>query len=297
MKSDNNILIAFLLNLSFSIFEFFGGIVCGSVAIASDAVHDFGDAASIGISYFLEKRSKKQPDEKHTFGYARYSVLGGFITSCILLIGSIIMILNAINIIITPVKLNYNETIVFALIGVCVNFCAAVFTHKGNSLNQKAVNLHMLEDVLGWVIVLIGSIVMRFTEFTLLDPLMSIGVSFFILVSAIRNLKEIVDLFLEKTPHGINITQIKEQIKQIDGVIDVYHIHLWSIDEHNNLVTMHVVTDCDTCEIKYKIRKKLQEYSIGHATIETETSRDCTEKNCYFEIAAESSHKHTHHCH
>ena len=190
MKTEKNILFAFIINLIFSIFEFAGGIFTGSVAIISDAIHDIGDATSIGIAFFLEKKSKKQPDEKYTYGYARYSVIGSVITTLILLFGSIMVIYNAIEKIINPSDINYNGMIVFALVGVSVNFIAALLTKEGNSLNQKAVNLHMLEDVLGWLIVLIGAIVMRFTDLSIIDPLMSIGVAIFILISSIKNLKE-----------------------------------------------------------------------------------------------------------
>ena len=180
MKTERNILIAFILNLVFSIFEFVGGIITGSVAIMSDAVHDIGDAASIGVSYLLEKKGEK------------YSLIGAFITTLTLLIGSCVTIYNAIGRLIDPTQINYDGMIVFAIVGVCVNLCAAYFTREGDSLNQKAVNLHMLEDVLGWIVVLVGAIVMRFTDFALLDPIMSIGVSAFILINAIRNLKEII---------------------------------------------------------------------------------------------------------
>ena len=179
MKTERNILIAFILNLAFSIFEFVGGIVTGSVAIMSDAVHDIGDAASIGVSYFLERKGEK------------YSIIGAFITTITLLIGSIVTICNAISRLIDPAQINYDGMIVFAIVGVGVNLCAAFVTREGDSLNQKAVNLHMLEDVLGWIVVLVGAIVMRFTDFALLDPIMSIGVSAFILINAIRNLIEI----------------------------------------------------------------------------------------------------------
>ncbi len=298
MKTERNILIAFILNLSFSIFEFLGGIFTGSIAIVSDAVHDLGDAASIGISYFLEKKSKKQADENHTYGYARYSVIGGFITTLILLIGSAVMIYNAINRLITPAEINYNGMIVFALIGVCVNFLAALFTRKGDSLNQKAVNLHMLEDVLGWAVVLVGAIVMRFTDFTLIDPIMSIGVSLFIFINAIKNMKEIADLFLEKTPRDIKIEEIKEHIEEIEGIIDVHHIHIWSMDGHNNLATMHVVTDREPYAIKAEIREELREHGIGHATLEFETSTEhCHNKQCRLESHSASGHTHHHHSH
>ena len=156
MKTQKNILIAFILNLGFSIFEFFGGVVTGSVAIISDAVHDLGDAASIGISYFLEKKSRKQPDDRYTYGYVRYSVIGSVITTLILLFGSVMVVYNAVNKIIEPTQINYDGMIVFAVVGVCVNLVAAFFTREGDSLNQRAVNLHMLEDVLGWVVVLVG---------------------------------------------------------------------------------------------------------------------------------------------
>ena len=151
MKTEKNILIAFILNLAFSVFEFVGGIFTNSVAIISDSIHDIGDALSIGISFFLEKKSKKQPDKIYTFGYLRYSVMGSIITTLILLIGSILVVVNAVKRILSPAEINYNGMIIFAAVGIIVNFLAAYFTRHGDSLNQKAVNLHMLEDVLGWI--------------------------------------------------------------------------------------------------------------------------------------------------
>ncbi len=298
MKTERNILMAFILNLMFSIFEFIGGIMTGSVAIVSDAVHDVGDALSIGISYLLERKSKKQPDEKYTYGYTRYSVAGGFITTLFLLVGSGITIYSAIKRIITPTDINYDGMIVFAVVGVCVNFCAALFTHGWGSLNQKAVNLHMIEDVLGWTVVLVGAVIMRFTNFTVLDPIMSIGVSIFILINAIRNMKEVADVFLGKAPHNVDIRKIKERIAGIGGVLDVHHIHLWSMDGQNNCATMHIVTDCEPYGIKNKIRKDMRDYGIGHVTIEIENSFEhCHEKHCNIGILVKSAHNHHGHHH
>ena len=296
MKSEKNIFIAFILNLAFSVFEFIGGIFTGSVAIVSDAIHDFGDAAGIGISYFLEKKSKKQPDEKHTYGYARYSVIGSLITTFILLFGSVTVIYNAINRLINPSEIDYNGMIIFAVVGVCVNFCAAYFTRDGDSLNQKAVNLHMLEDVLGWTVVLIGAIIMHYTDWSFIDPVMSVGVSLFIFINAVRNLKEAIDLFLEKTPHGIDIKEIAEHISEIDGVIGVHHIHIWSMDGQSNYATMHVVTNSDSHKIKETIREELLEHGINHATLELETEDErCHEEKCSVEYKISSGHHHHHH--
>ncbi len=291
-----NILIAFFLNLSFSLIELVGGIFTGSVAIISDAVHDVGDAVSIGISYLLERKSKKAPDENYTFGYVRYSVIGGFITVCILLVGSVAVIINAIEKILSPTEINYDGMILFAVFGAVINLIAAKVTHDGESINQKAVNLHMLEDVLGWIVVLVGAVIMRFTDFKLIDPIMSIGVAVFIIVNAIRHLKDIVDLFLEKTPHGVSVAEIKEHIEEIDGIENVHHIHLWSVDGINACVTMHVVTDCDPHEIKEKVREELAEHGICHSTLELErTDEPCPAPKCIPQQTEHHGHHHHHH--
>ncbi len=298
MKTEKNILIAFVLNLAFSIFEFFGGVFTGSVAIISDAIHDIGDAASIGISYFLERKSKKQPDETYTYGYARYSVIGGVITTLILLFGSVMVIYNAVGRIIAPQPIYYDGMILFAIVGALVNFGAAFFTREGDSLNQKAVNLHMLEDVLGWIVVLIGAVVMRFTDFALIDPLMSIGVAVFIFINAMRNLKTALDLFLEKTPRGVDLTELKAHILSVEGVLDVHHIHLWSMDGQNNFATMHIVARGNPHQIKDAVKVELKEHGIGHATLELEEEAErCHERHCHVEFNQSSGHHHHHHYH
>ena len=298
MKTEKNILIAFILNFAFSVFGFVGGIFTGSVAIVSDAIHDVGDATSIGISYFLEKKSKKKPDEKYTYGYLRYSVIGSVITTLILLVGSVIVIINAINKIMNPTEINYKGMIIFAVFGLVINFVAAFVTHGGGSLNQKAVNLHMLEDVLGWAVVLVGALIMNFTDIKIIDPLMSIGVSVFIFINAFKNLKEVLDLFLEKTPHGISIEEIKAHIFEIDGIEDVHHIHIWSMDGNSNFATMHVVTNSDSHIIKEKVREELTEHGISHATLELEAvGEHCHENDCSAHLNVNSGHAHHHHHH
>ena len=295
MKTDKNILIAFLLNLFFSVFELIGGIFTNSIAIISDAVHDFGDSLSIGISYFLEKKSKKKPDKKYTFGYTRYSVLGAIITNTILIIGSVIVIYNAIKRIITPVEINHNGMIIFAIVGALVNFTAAYMTKEGDSLNQKAVNLHMLEDVLGWIAVLIGAIVIKFTNFNLIDPILSILVAIYILIHALKSYKKIFNLFLEKTPEEIEIDELKEHILNIKGVEGVHHIHIWSIDGYNHFATMHIVTDTKkVTELKKSIKEELREHGISHTTIEIESKDECCdEEECC--IKEHTAHHHHHH--
>ena len=295
MKTEKNILFAFILNLSFSIFELLGGIFTNSVAILSDSIHDMGDALSIGVSFFLEKKSKKKPDNDYTYGYIRYSVLGGLITTVILLVGSVLVIYNAIGRIIHPVDVNYKGMIILAIIGVIMNFIAAYLTKDGDSINQKSVNLHMLEDVLGWVIVLIGALIMNFTDIRIIDPIMSIGVALFILINTLKNLKQILDLFLEKTPQNINIDHLKEHLQEIDEVEDIHHIHVWSIDGYNNYATMHIVTKSDNIKkIKKKIREELEEFGICHSILETEDEA-CEDTECNPNLHIEHGHHHHHH--
>jgi len=270
MQTQRNILVAFVLNLGFSLFELVGGLITGSVAILSDAVHDLGDAASIGASYCLERKSCRQADERFTYGYQRYSALGGFITTLILVVGSVLVVCGAINRISQPVEIDYSGMIVLSLIGVVVNACAALVTHKGDSLNQRAVNLHMLEDVLGWVVVLVGAVVMRFTDFVLIDSLMSIGVALFILFAALKNLGGICDLFLLKTPKGIDVGEIKRNIEGLEGVEGLRRIQLLSLDERTICASLLVVSNEPVDGIVRQIREILLAHHIDQGTIEVE---------------------------
>ena len=291
---DKNILIAFLLNIFFSLIEFIGGAITNSVAIMSDAVHDLGDASSIG----LERKSKEKPNEKYTYGYLRYSVLGAYITTLILFIGSVLVIYNAVLRILNPVEINNNGMILFAVFGVIINVLAAYVTHDSDSLNEKSVNLHMLEDVLGWIVVLVGSIVMKFTDISIIDPIMSIGVAIFILYNAFFNLKEITEIFLVKIPDGVDVDHLKEHIREIKGVEDIHHIHIWTMDGISNYVTAHIKVKEYDAKIKHEIKEIFEEHSINHSTIEFELEgEECLEGECEVHQEEHEHHHHHHHHH
>ena len=288
MKTERNILIAFLLNLGFSVFEFFGGVFTGSVAILSDAVHDFGDALGIAVSWFLECKSKRPSDETYTYGYARFSVLGSVFTCGILLVGSVGVVVSAVGRLMNPVPIHYDGMILFAVVGVAVNLTAAFVTRRGESLNQKAVNLHMLEDVLTWVVVLIGAAVMRFTDWTILDPLVSIGVATYIFVHAIGHLREAADIFLEKVPTGYAVEDIKARVESIEGVSDAHHIHVRSIDGYTHAASLHVVAE--DISVIPKVKTILNEIGIAHVTVQVEREV-CPQTAC----GLVECHNHGHH--
>ena len=294
MKTEKKICVAFLLNLFFAVFELIGGIFTGSIAIISDAIHDFGDATSIGASFFLEKKSKRKPDKTHTFGYARYSVLGGFITTLLLILGSLFVIFNAINRFFHPALIQYNGMIILAVVGLTVNLTASFVTHGGHSSNQKAVNLHMLEDVLGWLVVFIGALIMRFTDFYLLDPILSLCVALFVLIHACKDLKEILNLFLLKTPKDVDVTELKRCLLEIDGVLDAHHLHLFSLDEETAICSLHIVTEEYSDSVKSQVKTTLREHGICHVTVEIETVHEtCMEISC--EPIKRNHRSHHHH--
>ena len=298
METKKKIGIAFLLNLLFSLAEMVGGILTGSIAILSDAIHDFGDTVSIALSYILERLSEKKPDKTYTYGYARFSVLGGLITNLILLVGATLVVWNAVARIIAPVAVDSAGMIVLAVIGLLVNAAAVYFTHGGRSINQKAVNLHMLEDLLGWIIVLLGAIAMRFTGLYWIDPMLSILLSTYIGIHALKGLKSVLDIFLMRTPDCLRVQEVKDRLQGIDGVVDVHHIHLWTMDGETHCASVHIVAKGNVLAVKEAVRAEMRNYGVSHLTVELELPLErCTERVCSLGVEGAVKHKHCHHCH
>lgn len=297
MKQNTKLLLAFFLNFSFSILELVGGLLSGSIAILSDAVHDLGDAFSIGTSLALEGISRRKPNKTYTYGYYRYSVLGSVLQASVLLVGSFLILYHAVLRLQSPVPIDYNGMLLIAVIGFTVNFAAAYFTRGGGSLNQKAINLHMLEDVLGWAIVLLGALCMRFTDWYFLDPLLSIVLSVFVGYHAVKHLGTVLDIFLEKVPKGIDLEELRQHLMGVEGVIEIHHLHVWSRDGYRSSATLHVVTEADTAEVKRHIREELAEHGIDHATIECEKANEhCSCPECSApERSSLGMHHHHHH--
>lgn len=297
MKAERKILTAFLLNGGFCLIELIGGIITGSVAILSDAVHDGGDALSIGISYFLQRKSKKGADERYTYGYGRYSVLGAAVTDTVLIIGSLLVIYKGIFKILNPSEIRVDGMLFLAVLGFAVNLIAALVTRGGESLNQRAVNLHMLEDVLGWAVVLVGSVIIKLTGLYIIDPVMSVGVGLIILAHAIKSFRGIIDLFLERVPDNTDLGEIKKHLLEIEGVRDIHHIHLRSFDGESLFMSFHAVVDtADTVTVKSALKKELREHGISHCTVELETvGEECGERECIPEKREGHSHHGHHH--
>jgi len=288
--------IAFLLNLFFACFELVGGLFTGSVAILSDALHDLGDSLSIGLSLGLEKVSKRPADGKYTYGYLRFSVLGSLLTYGILAAGSLAVLAGAAERLMNPVAIRYDGMILLAVFGVGVNFLAAWFTHGGESLNRRALSLHMLEDVLGWVTVLAGAVVMKLTGAVWPDAVLSMGVALFILSHAGKGLLAVGRLFLEKVPAEIHLEELKAHLEDVEGVAEVHHLHLRSLDGFRHEATLHAVITGDAAATKAHLREELAEHGAVHTVIETErVGETCPCRECVIPLPCGEHHHHHHH--
>lgn len=266
---------AFFLNLCFTVIEFIGGVLTNSTAILADAVHDLGDSISIGMAWLLDKFSRKDATNTFTYGYRRLSLVGAFINAVILTAGSIWILFEAIPRLWNPVMPIAEGMALLAVFGVVVNGYAAFKLSKGQSLNERVLNWHLLEDVLGWVAVLVVSIVLLFVDWPILDPLLSIAFTLFILVNVVRHLGSTIKLFVQASPDPQVYQQIHKKLVALDLVDNAHHLHFWSLDGERHVLTAHIVvskelTSTERAVLKEKISEQLAEFELAHTTIELE---------------------------
>jgi len=285
-EATKNIQIAFFLNLFFTVVEIVGGFLTNSVAILSNAIHDLGDCLSLGLAMYFQKVAKKGSDTSYSYGYKRFSLLGAVINSIVLATGSILILTVAIPRILHPEATKTDGMLLFAILGVLVNGAAVFRLKKGDSINEKVAKLHLLEDVLGWLAVLVGTLVMRFFNVPVLDPLMSVAIACFVLFNVFRNMRQSLRVILQGIPAEVDITDISNHLEKFEGVENVHDLHVWSVDGNYNVLTVHVVLSNSLemeklAELKTQIRNSLKEKAIEHATIEFETTGErCTFEKC-----------------
>jgi len=281
-----NIRLAFFINLVFTVIEIFGGIYTNSVAILSDALHDFGDSLSLGLAWHFQKLSRKEKNKKFTFGYSRFSIIGAVVNSLVLVAGSIFILFETIPRLINPETPDAQGMLLLAVLGIVFNGVAVLRLKKGSSINEKVVMLHLLEDVLGWSAILVASIVMMFIHLPILDPLLSILIAVFILFNVFKNMRTAFKIILQGAPSEINLNQIEQNISGIEGILSVHDTHLWSMDGQYNVLTIHVVLgnnkDLSSMALfKKQIREKLLNENIQHCTIEFEgENEECVHMDC-----------------
>lgn len=282
-----NIKVAFFLNLSFTIIEIIGGILTNSVAILSDAVHDLGDSVTLGLSWYFQKLSKKPRTKVYTYGYKRFSLLGALINSIILLVGSVVILFHAIPRLFYPQQPDTKGMLILAIIGVIVNGLAVLRLRKGSSINEKVVSLHLMEDVLGWLAVLIGALIMNFVDAPIIDPILSLAISLYIFFNVFRNMREGLRIILQGSPSKLDIDEVENILLTMINVDSVHDLHAWTIDGEFNILTIHVVLKEDISlekqqKLKIDIRESMLRLGVQHCTIEFELQdEDCEMDNCY----------------
>lgn len=278
---SGNIGMAFILNLLFTVIEIVGGLISNSTAILADAIHDLGDSFTLGLSWYFEKVSNKKPDTLYSYGYRRFSLLGALISAIVLVTGSLFLLKEAIPRIAHPATTDARSMLWFSIVGVTVNGIAALRVAKNEGLNAKIVSLHLLEDVLGWVSILVLSIILNFKNWYVLDPIFSIAITIFVLVNVVRQLKKISVVFLQGVPENINMNDIQKEIECVDGVHSCHHSHIWTMDGEHHSLTTHIVVAGDYSKeniirLKQKIKTVLRDLHIFYYTLEIEyEDEDC----------------------
>ena len=298
MKSKYAVWLAFFLNLSYAIVEFIAGGVFGSSAVLADSVHDLGDAIAIGISAFLETISNREEDSRYTLGYKRFSLLGAMVTAVILMTGSVLVILENITKIFHPQPVNDEGILWLGIIAVSINVLASLVVRKGKTKNESILSLHFLEDTLGWVAVILMAIVLRFTDWYILDPLLSLVISIFILSKAIPRFWSTLKIFLDAVPEGVDIQKIKTDLAELDHVASINQLNLWTMDGLEKNAIVHVcLKEIEQMELcKESIRSKLKDCGFQNITIEIDAdlASHQTHKRNMEELEAVQNHGHEH---
>jgi cobalt-zinc-cadmium efflux system protein len=271
----NNLKLAFFLNLGFTIIEFIGGIVTNSTAIIADAVHDLGDSFALAQAWYFESVSEKSATNVYTYGYRRFTLVGALLSSLLLLTSSFYVLVEAIPRILEPQHSNAQGMVLLALFGVSVNAFAMLRLAKGSSANIRLVALHLLEDVLGWVAILVVAVILLFKDIHILDPILAILITLYILSNVIRQLKGIVPVFLQASPTSIDIIDIQKQFEALKFVDSIHHMHTWSLDGEHSVLSAHIVTDralnpAEYFLLKNSFRKIIDQTGIYHSTLEIE---------------------------
>lgn len=270
--------LAFALNLAFTLVEILGAWWTHSVSVLGGALHDLGDSLVLGAAWYLQHVAARGRDERYSYGYGRYSMLGGWSASIVLGVGSIVIIAITLPRFMEPVEVHPQGMMIIAGFGLLMNLVAMLTLRSEGSLNERSARLHLLEDVLGWAAVLVGGTILRSTGLTWIDPLLSIGIAGFILFNAFRMLREGTGILMQRLPGGIDMEAVRTRLLELPHVSGVHDQHAWTLDGHYTVLTVHLVVDTVDptvmLAVKQQARTALDRSGIQHATIELESSQE-----------------------
>ncbi len=281
-STTDSIGVAFFLNLAFAFVEIVGGFAFNSMLIISDALHDLGDSLSLAVAWFFERVAQKQKDQHFTYGYGRYSLLGVVFNTIFLVSGAVLISINAVGRLVKPVKPVIPGLLLFAILGIVVNGLAVWRLRRSQSYNAKVVFWHLMEDVLGWVAALVVSILLLFTDWYFLDPLLALLITGLVIYNVIKTFRKTMAVFLQKVPENIENNTIIAHLSHLPKVQSVHHTHVWSLDGARHVLTTHIAVEENTTQpeilaIKEQVRRLAQELHCEHVTVEIERcDSECT---------------------
>lgn len=287
--ASRNILTALALNASFAVIELIGGLLTQSVAIMADAVHDLGDSLALGLAWYFERAADRKSDKHFSYGYRRLSLLSAVLTAAFLVVASVFMIAQAIPRLMNPIQPNTTGMLGLAVLGIAVNGYAAWRMQHGSTMNERVLSWHLIEDVLGWVAVLVVSVVMRFVDLPILDPILCLVFTSFIIFGVLKSFRQTVHLFLQGTPAGLDVGKMSDEIRAIPEVCDIHDVHVWSLDGESHVLTLHAVVPPTTdlagaARVIDKIRGIVATHGNIHVTVEIEpTGANCPNRHCAHE--------------
>jgi len=280
----HSIRLAVFLNLFFAVVELIGGLLTNSLALLSDALHDFGDSLTLILAWVLEAKSQRKADERMTFGYRRLSLLSSVIAGAVLIAGSLYILAMAVPRLLAPEPVVAEGLLVIGILGLVVNGIAFWRLHKGHSQNEKVLSWHMAEDLLGWIVIIIGGAIIQLTGYYIIDPIITIGFTMFIMFGVTRHVRESLNIFLQGVPKDIDIKEVKAAVMDIKGVTGMHDVHIWSLDGEQIILTAHVVVEDSHLRrpdiARKNIKKELEKMKISHSTIELESAKFCSGREC-----------------
>jgi len=281
--------VAFWINAGFMIVEVVGGLWTNSLALLADAGHMATDVFSLGLTWLAIRLSAKAADRAYTYGYRRAQVLAALCDAIVLGAILVFIISEAIERLRHPEPILSNAMLIVAIIGLFANFISGwiIFSRRDESLNVRGAFLHLMGDTLGSVAAIVGALIISWTGWVQVDPILSLIISLLIGISAWGLMRDSVDVLMERAPRNVNVEKLIAALKNLEGVEDVHDLHVWELDDGQPLASVHIVVPSDVSGEQYQTilsgccRLMREDFSIPHATIQVESLEwtDCS-ANC-----------------
>lgn len=290
-QATSRLSLSLFLTLAFVIIEAAAGIFSNSLALLTDAAHNLTDVIALGLSWFAIRITSQPANARKTYGYHRAGILVALLNSTTLVLISIGIFYEAYKRFISPPEVQSSVLIVVGLIAVMINLATALLVHRGSEsdLNLRSAFVHLMGDVISTVGAVIAGVIIYFTGANWLDPLVSVLIGFLILYNAWGILRDAIDILLESTPRDVDLKKMVSEINEVDGVLGVHDLHVWSLTQNLRSMSAHILTADISVSAGAEIQGRINElvyhrYNISHATLQLECVDCCDSSSLYCRI-------------